>query len=153
MDIKQRLSREAKAANIDVFYSKLGNRGVEVAKAQEKQIYLVHLAEADMKKSWVLTQDGLVEYDNDQEAVTAFVNLQKTASFPYARKSSVKKAAAHCVKTANRIKTASELGDGDPWIRDPNMLISKASQELWALTNDGKYLARLFDENQFPLKV
>lgn len=123
-------------------------RNLKIVKYGDKELYVLTMPVEGVDKCWILSTEGIVECDSAEDCAESFFSIaNKSASFV---RKSVKNAHYNALlKNANRYKTAS---DDDPWIKDPSQLVSKASQELWAVTSDGKYLARLFDEKEFPLK-
>lgn len=100
--------------------------------------------------SFIATPEGVSSYYNSEDAVDAFLKLcALTEIIQPVRKNTVaylQKGASP--KTASFKKTSNTLMDGDPWIQDAEMLIHKSSQDLWAVTSDSKFVARMFDPNK-----
>lgn len=99
---------------------------------------------------FVTTPAGISSFYNEEDAVNSFL---KVCALSEIHQPVRKKTIAHfqsnlAEKLASFTKTAGSLMDGDPWIHDAEMLIHKSSQDLWVLTSDNQYVARMFDPNK-----
>jgi hypothetical protein len=159
MFIKKSLYKWAAEEDAKVFYNNIDDKGLALLKVPSKSIYLLALNEGDTGKWYLASRGGVMEFDKHDDAMNAFYDTYKKASkgsnnFNFVRKSSFKKVSKHIRKNASLNKKANNYSYADdPWIQDPEVLVAKASQELWALSGDSKSIGRLFNEDDFPLEV
>ena len=147
----------AKKFDAQVYFGELATNKV-IAKVPGQRIYFYGVEDPSLKRYYVLNQDTIAEFHSLVAALDSFfrkIKVGKNMSVPrkLIRKSSKKKLAG--IKTASGKKKASELFaySDDMWIPDPSQLIKKSERDLWSLTRDGKHIARLFDEDKFPLEA
>lgn len=142
-----------------VFYKKHSKSGSVFIKAPGQRVFILGKTVDGDSRWWVVSANGIIEFSEPDKALDAFfgisnllgVSNMKISSF--VRKSSHDKfASSDKVKVASLIKNAL-CYDGDAWISNPEELIHTSSQDLWAITTNGKHVARLFDEREFPLNV
>lgn len=155
--VRDYINKQAQAANTKVYYGHVKDKGLLIVKAVDRKLFLLTKVASATDKTgmwWMVSPEGIAEFKSGQKAINAFFDIYKTvsASKIVRRDSFNKISSAVLKKSVPGMKTAS-VNDDDPWIKDPEQLISKSSRELWGLTNDGKYLARLFEESDFPLNV
>ena len=98
---------------------------------------------------YLVTEAGISKFAYVSPAVKTFLNLCAMAEeVKPVRKATI----AHfqkdtADKTASFIKLADSYMGDDPWIGSSDELIHTSSSELWAMTSDKSYIARLFDPN------
>lgn len=146
--MKHLFLKTAQAENDKVLIKTLKS-GTKIYKYPGKSLYLLESKD----KFWLITRSGIVNFESKTEAFDAFFGVKKVGELmKFVRKSSVLK-----IKEAVRVKQASFnktaiCYDNDAWISDPKDLSNVYTRDYWAITNTGKHIARLFDENDFPLK-
>lgn len=142
-------------SNINVtFYFKSLSNQMLVAQAHPFEIYILYNpAVKPSGRWWVVSDKGIEHYNTAEQALSAFYNTYTNAdpTPKLMRKSSSAKLKKAKVKVADVFKQAAS--SSDEWISDPESLVLPASRNLWAITSDGKHVARLFEDSDFPLEV
>lgn len=99
---------------------------------------------------FVTTPVGISSFNKEEDAISSFLKVCAASEIhnPVRKKTIAHFQANLTDKVATFVKTADSLMDSDPWIQDTEMLIHKSSSDLWVITNDNKYVARMFDPNK-----
>lgn len=156
MRVRDYIHKKAQEAKTKVYYGRVPDQNLVIVKAQDRKLFLMTKAASDASHSawWLVSTDGIAEFRSGQKAINAFFDIYKTVNAnKIVRKDSFHKISSAILKQNDPMMKTASVDDDDPWIKDPDQLISKASKELWSMTNDGKFIARMFTESDFPLNV
>ena len=145
--------KQAQEEDQKVYSKAIEKYGFRVYKYPSKDVYLLLNNVGDKSIAWVISKTGAVKYDSQVEAFDTFFGMVKVSqAMSFIRKSSYQTVNNQSrKKVAEAIKTAI-CYDNDAWIDNPENLIASASKDYWAVTKNGKYIARFFDEKDFPLE-
>lgn len=145
--------KQAQEENQKLYSKSIEKYGFRVYKYPSKDVYLLLNNEGGNSIAWVVSKTGAVKYDSQVEAFDTFFGMVKVSqAMSFIRKSSYRAVNNQPRKKMAEIIKKAICYDNDAWIDNPENLISSASKDYWAVTKNGSYIARFFDEKDFPLE-